>query len=385
MTAGKVIKRILIIAGICIVLLVLGTLWYLPTLMNNRITSYVNEHTEFSLTISGISFAGHHSLEIRGLKFRHKADRDTHIKQKGYETDWIDSKASVIFIYGIDWNDLLWNNRFYADRILIVSPDIYVFRDKRMPNDYINKALPAALLRNATSTFTIPIVEIRNGKVVYEEVTRKTKRNISIPFTHLYASFYHISSDSDYLSQQPLMTIDAQAMIFDSVRTSVIYKANTLDPSNTFTLEGNMKAFSARLLNRGITPASNVVIEDGFVNHIYFKFVANENEANGTMNMDHKNLRLAVLKKDTTTGIETPKKSRLKSILANLFVRNKDKTISSEKEPANGPEIHSYTGRIHFVRRKDRFIFNYWWNCFKSGVVSTVAKVPADRTHSLTH
>jgi hypothetical protein len=381
MTKGRVVKRVLIVIGICIILIVLAGLWYIPTLLNNRITSYVEENTEFSVSIENIAFSGHRSLVLKEIHLRHKLNRDDYIKSKGYQTDWIDSKASSIYIYGIDWKKLLWENNFYADRVLIVSPDIYVFRDKRIGNKYKYRALPAALLREASFPFSIPVAEIKNGKVVYEEVTLKTKQQISVPFTHLYASIYHISSDSLYLSEQPVMTIDAQAMVFDSVRTSILYTANTRNRNNVFTLEGNMKAFSARLLNKCITPAANVVIEDGFINQIYFKFTANENEANGTMNMDHKNLKLKVHKidKEPDADAEPPKKSRFKTFMANLFVRNKDKKAQEEDLPENTPVVNNYTGRIHFERRKDRFIFNYWWNSFKSGVVSTVVKMPIEK------
>jgi hypothetical protein len=79
--------------------------------------------------------------------------------------------------------------------------------------------------------------------------------------------------------------------------------------------------------------------------------------------MDYRDLELNVLSVESTG-----KKSKLKSLLADLFVKKKD-----TEQPEGKP-----TGEIRFERRKDRFLFNYWWNTVKSGVISSISKVPVD-------
>lgn len=389
---GKTIRKILLTLLISIVLILTGIFFCLPVLLNNRITSYINDHTEFSIKINTVSFTGYHSLALEEITFRHKQDKEEYIRHKGFQTDWIAVKARSVSITGIHWKKLLFDKSFYAEKLIITDPGIYAFRDKRIPAKYAYKALPAALLRKAAAAFTIPVTEIINGKIVYEEVTQKTQQNIKVPFSNLYATIYHTSSDSVYLLAEPVMTIDAQAMVFDSIKTAVTYTANTLNKKNVFTLEGNMGSFPARLLNQCITPATHVMIESGQVNRIRFKLTANENVANGTISMDYDNLKLKVLKKDGDNTTEKKpgegkmKKSGTKTFLANLFVRNKNKKQTQPGEkirenlPAHAPLVDDHTGAIHFERRKDRFIFNYWWNAFKSGVVSTVVKVPVEKT-----
>lgn len=61
--------------------------------------------------------------------------------------------------------------------------------------------------------------------------------------------------------------------------------------------------------------------------------------------------------------------NKLKTFVANLFVKNDDDKSRTEK----------YTGEINFSRRKDRFIFNYWWNALKSGIISSVLHAPAKK------
>lgn len=371
----KTILKILIIFIATIVVLLLGAFLYLPTYINTRITSQINDHTEFGIEIEQVSFSGISSLEFRNIRLQHKLDKEKYIESKDFQTDWISCKVASFSISNINWIRLFSDKNFFADHVLINSPDIYIFRDKRVPSKYKYVALPAMLLREMTFPFSIPVIEIENGKIIYEEITLKTLEKIQLPFYDLRATIYHMSSDSLYLLSQPIMSIEAKASIFDSVKTEITYTANTLNPNNVFSLKGNMQSFSATLLNRCITPATHVIIDDGIVNGIHFKFTANENVANGIIDMDYKDLKLTVLEKDNK---DKPKRSELKSFIANIFVRNQDPKVKNNIR-GNASKAHQQNGKIHFERRKDRFIFNYWWNAFKSGVTSTVVIVPIEK------
>lgn len=382
MMAGKTLLKVLIVCIAILLLLLLGAFLYVPTYINTKITTEVNNNTDFAIEIGTVSFTGISSLELRDIQLQHKLNRDDYIKSKGFQTDWISCKIGSFSICDIRWIQLFSDKNFFAEKIIIHSPDIYIFRDKRVPSKYKYVALPATLLREMKFPFTIPEISIDDGKVIYEETEKKTGKNITVPFNHLSATLRHMSSDPLYLLQQPEMLIEAKASLFDSVKTNITYTANTLNPNNVFTVEGILQTFSATLLNKCITPATLVMIDNGMVNRIHFKFTGNETVAKGTMNMDYSNLKLTILKKDKGDDKAGLKKSESKTFLANLFVRNKDKKEKDDNLKnilLNTPAANHYSGKIHFERRKDRSIFNYWWNSFKSGIASSVLKVPVEK------
>ncbi|MES2779486.1 MAG: hypothetical protein V4651_06260 [Bacteroidota bacterium] len=377
--------KVLLLFIATIVVLVLGAFFYIPSYINKKITAAINDNTEFSLNIGQVSFTGYHSLELSAITLQHKLNRDDYIKSKGFQTDWISCKINAVIIDGINWKQLLSDKNIFSEKLRIHSPDIYIFRDKRVPSKYKYTALPAAMLREMKFPFSIPVTEIEHGKIIYEELAKENGEKIKVSFDHLFATIHHMSSDPLYLLTQPILSIEAKASILDSVKTVIRYSANTLNPDNVFSFEGHTQSFSAKLLNKCITPATNVIIDDGFVNSIHFKFIAHENEANGTINMDYKDLKLKVLKKITNedeADTKFHKKHRFNSFITNLFVRNEDKKDPNpaiKHIPRNTPMVNNHTGKIHFVRRKDRFIFNYWWNSFKSGITATVLEVPAEK------
>ncbi|MES2558116.1 MAG: hypothetical protein V4590_00130 [Bacteroidota bacterium] len=310
---------------------------------------------------------------------QHKLGKKKYIESKDFQTDWLSVKMASFAIYDINWKLLLLNNRFFAEKVLLVSPDIYVFRDKRIPSKYKYRALPATLLRQMKFQLSIPAIQIEDGKITYEELTKKNSEKIKVPFYHLWATIHHLSTDTMYIVDHPVMLIDAESAVFDSVKTSISYSANMLSPSDAFSMKGTIESFSAQMLNKYITSATRVFINDGFVKSIEFTFTANEDEANGTMMMDYHNLKVTILKQEEKGEV---KRRALKSALVNLFIRNEDKKQKKSalhEAPPNTPIVSGHTGTIHFKRRKDRFIFNYWWNSFKSGVSSTIVKAPTNK------
>lgn len=374
--AVKTMLKITIIFLATMITMLLVAFFYAPIYLNKKISQTVNNNSEFSISIGRISIKGLRTITLEEITLQHKLGREEYIKSKDFQTDWISGKMSSFTIYGINWKLLVSEKRFFADKILLVSPDIYVFRNKHIPSKYKYRALPAKLLREMKFQFCIPVIQIESGNITYEELTEKNNEKIKVPFHNLRASIHHLSSDKVYIVDHPVMWIDAESTVFDSIKTSISYSANILHGNDEFSLKGKIESFSAQLLNKCITPATGVFIEDGIVKQLEFMFAANEKEAHGTMRMDYSNLKITILKPE---GKGETKRSVFKSVLVNLFVRNKDenqKKSSLQHTPPGTPIVNNHTGNIHFNRRKDRFIFNYWWNSFKSGVTSSILKVP---------
>lgn len=243
----------------------------------------------------------------------------------------------------------------------LTDADIYVFRDKQLPDKYHYKPLAASLLQDAKEIFTISKIKTSNGKIAYEEVNEKTGKPVVIYLHKLNAVIEHISSDTTCMRKFPFHTITAEASVLDSVDVNFFYKGNSLSKNDDFEVTGNIRSFAASYLNNCIEPSTRTSISDGYINYIKFNFSGNNNAARGKLDIDYSNLKLKVE--------EDVKLNKLKTFVANLFARNDDDQSKTEK----------YTGEIKFNRRKDRFIFNYWWNAFKSGIMSSVLPEPAKK------
>jgi hypothetical protein len=345
-------------------LLVVGismALFFIPWVKEKAIR-YVEQNSEYKLKINSIVFTGFHSMEITGIELRPKLDIKQFYQANHTERDWIKIKAHIS-IEGINWKMLLRQKRLYADKICLTEADLFVYRDKKMPDaPYKYKPLHSYILRHAHFPMTIPVIQIVKARIEYEE-NPDNGSAAKIVFSHLYGTLYHLSTDSAYILQEPLVILDGKGMILDSIEATMQYKFST--QKDHFTFEGHTGSFSTTLFNKCITPMTGAEIKSGHVERVNLFFYADDSAATGTLDMDYHDLKVTILSKHG-------KKSPVKTILSHLFLNKDDRKRNGEEEDA---------GIIHATRRKDRSVFNYWWAAIKSGLVSSVVKVSLPKKH----
>lgn len=356
----KRFAKIFTITLLVIAALMITGILLLPAFIKRKLVKQVEQNTDYTLQIDAISL-GWNDVLILGVEFKPKMKPEAFFKNKGVETDWIKANIQTIKVKGINWKNIVEGRHYKINHLDIEQADIYVYRDKRMPDVFVYKPLISALLRNTRVRFTVPEINLDNCNVVYEEMQEKTSEPVKVSFNQLHALISHVSSDDVYLDKNPVMTIAADARILETIKAHVDYSANTLNATDEFSLKGHVHSFEATHLNRCIEPAARARIVSGHINKIDFSFTGNNTGSDGTLNIDYRDLKLEV--------DEEVKQNKLKTALANFFIKNDD-----HKEKGK-----SYTGKIDFTRRQDRFVFNYWWNSFKSGIVSSVLKKPAQK------
>ena len=301
---------------------------------------------------------GFTELSFHNVVLEPKKSKEETYLMLGYEADWIKPRADSIKITGLKWLKILLCKKLEIQELEISGFEIYVYRDKRQRNRNVYKPLLGKLLRNAGFAFNNQSIRLQNGNISYEEIHEKTGKPMILTFNHLNADIQHISSGHEYIRAHPEMTMRAQCSILDSIKVNIAYSGNASDTTDAFHLRGNIKSFSATYLNRVLEPAAQMELESGYINYINFHFYGNEEGSKGKVDMDYRDLKLK------KTGEE--KHAKLKAIIANILVKDDDKKKVNEK----------YTGEINFKRKKSSFIFNYWWNSFKTGIISSVIKDP---------
>lgn len=349
---------------LAVVLVVILLIFLIPSFIErsikNKLLESVENKTKYRLELGDVELVGWHGLSITSIKMQPKLDKDAFNKANKYNSDWISVEVDKVLLEGVDWKRYFSHKSFYAERLCIVSPNIYAFRDKTLANPpFVQKALPSQLLREAPLPFTVPKIEIKQGKVTYEEIPPKGGSPLQVPFTELDGQMLHLSSDSVYYKNNPV-ALAATGKILDKIDARMAYSFETTDKKDKFILEGHLGAFEASLLNQYVIPQTSLEIASGHVDSIWFKMEANVDVSEGILHLDYHDLKLKAKPK------KKPKKFvELKALAAKLFVKEQNEVLQHEK-----------LGHIHFERTKDRFIFNYIWNSFKTGVASVVMNVP---------
>jgi hypothetical protein len=353
--------------AVTLLLIILVSAFLLPSLLSHyvkhKLESVVQDKTDFRLEIESITLQGLHGVSLHNIHFVPKKDKGEYQTDGKAEADWVKIQVQEMSIKGIKWMSFYQDQKIEAESLIVLQPVLDAFRDKRKedgPSRF--RALPSRLLRETTLSATIPWIEIKKGEIRYEEVPENEKPSASVHFSELQGLIHQLSSDSSFYSLHPMVTVEATGKTLGSIPTHITYAASTLNRGDEFTLEGALATFDASLLNPYMLPQTGMEIKSGRIDSLWFKWTANNDWADGTMHLHYHDLKMEGSPK------HKPKKFvALKSLVSKLFVKE-------ENLPNNKEKI----GKIHFERIKNRFIFNYIWNSFKTGFASVVINLPDD-------
>lgn len=326
----------------------------------SKIIESINNNSQYTLEIGDLSLKGWNGLVFTSIKMKPKLDRYTYNKENGYNSDWITVEIDQLTMEGIDWKQYFSHKLFYVEQISLDKPSLYAFRDMTLPDaPFERQPLPAELLREASQLFTIGQIDFNQGSVTYEEIPPTGGSTHVVPFTDLNGQLIHLSSDSSYFQKHPVgLTITGN--ILESIYAHLDFAFETADKHNAFLLEGYLGDFEAKLLNEYVIPHADLKITSGQVDSIWFNMKANEDVSEGILHMDYHDLTIT-----SNPSNESKKIVDFKKLAAKLFIKEKSDV-----------ELQENLGFINFERTKDRFIFNYIWNSFKTGIALVVINLP---------
>lgn len=303
-------------------------------------------------------------LEIHGLTIKSPYPKRRYGEVNKYHTDWILAKINKIKLENFDYNQFIQYDRFHATNIAIDTAEVRVYRDKRLPDPpYKYKALLSTLFAKLDADIKIDTLHLRKVDITYREQTKFSPDPGKISFKSLYATGYQLTNDSSLLAQNPYFIVDARADVMGKAKIDAHMVFNLENENDLFTFSADVESFAAPLLNpvfEGVLPAK---ISAGQVKKIALQFSATDERARGTVDFEYKDLEFELF--------DDPD-HKIKSIITTQIA----KTALRSK---NVKEENNYEqGEIYFERRKDKFIFNYWWNSLKSGLIDALLSDTAD-------
>ncbi|QDH78027.1 hypothetical protein FKX85_02835 [Echinicola soli] len=282
-----------------------------------------------------------------------------YVRKVGYQTDVVKAYFPAIRFDAIDLKKLIEHREIDATKMAVQTPNIQVFRDKRVPfNDSIYRPMPQELMRKSGIKLKLDTLDLINAVITYEEFPEKGMVPGSITFDSLYAKMYpfHLSKtledtfavDSSYL--KAAARINGVAPI--DMTGQFGYKA-------PYPMDINVHSgkFDLRAVNTITTRNAFLKIREGIAQPSTWRFTADNETAHGTMTFHYNNLKVQLLN-DRTLKKAKGRKAMLTFVLNAIALRgnNPRKIFGTEK-----------VAPIYVQRDKSKFIFNYWWKASLSG------------------
>ncbi len=329
--------------------------------MNTRHITYT-PLKYYTLSTSGIRFDVQDSaLTIAQFKLSPKYGKEEFNRQIKYNTDLFSISIDSIIVKGIKANELAAGNTLHLNYINIENPNVEIYRDKRLPDaPFKHKVLITGGLNKVSLKFVIDSVNIKNGKLAYGEMSDGADKPGNVFFNPFNLKALNITNDSLTIENNSHLDMDFSGKIMGKSDLNA-HLTFFLERNNEyFTVSGSLDPIAAAEFNPMVEGLMPVTITSGNVKQAKFGFKATDDVSDGELILIYENLMVDVSKLN-----DMDKKSGGLSAGANLLINN-----------SNLPGDNRYTtGRIHFERRKDKFIVNYLWNSVKTGIISIATPI----------
>ncbi|MFY0685712.1 MAG: hypothetical protein JXQ90_01030 [Cyclobacteriaceae bacterium] len=302
------------------------------------------------------------TLSLSNIEFNAKLDKEDFMAQSDYQIIWPDVSLDELIIEEMDLSRLIESQHFSANRIVLSSPNAYLYKDKRLPERPIElMKLPHVLLQESNQIINVRQVDIENGRIVYVQQNDNFLYPGRIMINDVNGHLLNVTNDSLSLLRESEMLLEASARVYNAGQLNIDGTYHLDDTAGGFVMNGLLDEMDLTQLNHMMEHITPVTITSGRNKTLNFGFRANNQYAVGNMKFYYDDLKISV-KNQATDDTKVSHAAAFKSFFANTFVVNK-------RNP-----------RLLFVRRGDIFtqriqhksIFNYWANALLSGAVSSI-------------
>lgn len=304
-----------------------------------------------ALTLSGTSIKNRELL-LGNLSLKSKFDKTTLSKKLDKEHDYIDLKIPEVRMVNMDFG---FNaERFFlkATSVVLQEPNMEIYRDKLVADDYGQKKLYSQMLRELPIDLNVSEVKINDGYISYSELVKNGTSPGEILFADLEATLGNVSNTYE---NGVKTEIDARAKLMGEAPIELTWNFDANKVNDAFFVSGVVTNFRSESINQFLR--SNLRTEaEGDVQELYFTVSGDVNSSTGDMKMNYENFRFRVLKKDRM-GV-----NKLLTFVGNIFTND-----------GSGTDKSGYRyGEIYAERDNTKSFFNYLWLNVMDGMVSTL-------------
>lgn len=331
-----------------------------------KMGSYLLSASNFDYRLSEFYNANIGSIKINNEKMnlsnlilKPTVSRAEFVRRQPVEKDLYDLKIKQLTANGT-WDFFSNIINVNANNVNIEGMNANIFRSKIPKDDLSEKPMYSSMLKKIKFPLYVGDLNIRNSTLVYEEDTPKSDGPGKLIFGNFNLNAKNINSGKS--SGKPTkIPIVINTLLMNTSPLTVNWSFNTASNDDQFTISGYTGNMDAPRLNLFIEPYLKIRAT-GNISRLTFDFRGNKRVLNGTLKMEHQDLKVSVLNKKG-------EKDGVISAVANIFVKT-----DSGKFPESV--------LVENVERDNtKSFFNFLWKGLQEGLsktligVGTVAKV----------
>ncbi|MCR8558446.1 hypothetical protein KXD93_12390 [Mucilaginibacter sp. BJC16-A38] len=224
------------------------------------------------------------------------------------------------------------------------------------------KSFPNAAIDRIGDDITLDTVLFRRMNVIYNEFNTKSKQAGSLSFNNTNGTALNITNNKTALQKNSKFNIKLTSYFMNRGKLSTEFNFNLTDKDNAFNYKGTLGPMKLQALNPAVMPLAMLKVNGGTLQQFSFDIIANNAVAKGRVEMLYSDVKVSLLKADTTN--DKLKKKLIESLYANIFIlkhNNPDK-----------PDEHPRVAFVQYTRPPEKAFFSSVWQTLLSGIKPSV-------------
>jgi len=184
------------------------------------------------------------------------------------------------------------------------------------------KSFPHFALKQVNADITIDTIHAHRISVVYTEFNKKSNKTGTVTFDNSTGDILHVTTNKDSLQKNHICTAHIISRFMNSGKLDALFTFNLGDEKAGFSYKGAVGPMNLSRINQACMPLALIKLNSGTLNQMTFDVSANANTAHGRVSVLYNNLKVTVLKPDTTN--DRLKHMTIASLFANILVIKHD-------------------------------------------------------------
>lgn len=317
-------------------------------------TKNIVYQTRFYKMTTGFLKADRKNISLSNFVMKPSVSRAQFIRMIPVERDLYDIKVPRITATGT-WDLFSQQKSVNASRVTVQSADAVIFRSKIPADDPKEKPLYSRMLRSIGIPLTVDHLALINSRLVYEEDTPESAGPGKLTFSNFDMDVRNLNSAK--VKGKPTRTdIRINCTFMNLAPLAVNWHFDVADQRDIFYISGKTTGLPAAGINPFIRPYLHVSAT-GTIQEMIFNFKGDPKGLNGSFNLRHKDLKVAILDK------ENREKKGLLSAVANLFVKSDSGKLPEDVKVED------------LERDPTKSFFNLFWKGIEQGLKKTLIGV----------
>lgn len=220
------------------------------------------------------------------------------------------------------------------------------------------KSFPQIALSKLTTDIRIDTLLVQHLDVAYSEYNKKSYQTGTITFNDTHGRFLNVTNNKVALAKSSICTARLNTLFLNrgALNVSFIFDFSASDAAYSY--KGTLGSMNMEYLNPATMPFAMVKITGGTEKRLDFDIHANSTVNKGRLTFLYNNLKVKLLKPDTT--MNGFKGKLIPSLFANIFI------LKHNNPDKDGEVPRSFY--ITYMRPKDSPFFKTIWHTLLAGI-----------------